>query len=371
MASKSASAILSQPRFRDRNVQRMASPMAGSYAAGKSPMGQAPPQWAAQNRQAGPPGAQTGIGGWGSVGKFGGPAPTGYPGSGIGSLGGQFGAMNPAMGRPGAGGGMGGGMTIASPLMTSPAVAAPSAGTQAPASVAAPAGLASPYASSSYAASTSAPGTGFSSPPPEGVAAGGGLDPWGYPTQAPLGPKVGRKGKKKFGGHGYSQRAYRKLPPWLLNAQNEMFGTTLGSIQDILNSQGKMSPERMIQEQSDIEAGRGQGQQALAARLAQSSVDPSSPMYQSMAGTVDQAANRMQAENRRAEDIRAEMQKRQDLNLVIPYLQAILGLTTKKGGGGVSAAPVGGGGGSPDYLGAGANIAGSILGGWAQGGFQT
>jgi len=151
-----------------------------------------------------------------------------------------------------------------------------------------------------------------------------------------------------------------------------MFNTALGSINDILGSGGKMSPERMIQEQADIEAGRGQGQQALQARLAAAGVDPSSPMYQSMAGTVDQSANRMQAENRRAEDIRSEMQKRQDLQLVMPYLQAILGFTTKHGGGGVQAAPVGGGGGgNPDYMGALSNIAGSVLGGWAQGGFQT
>lgn len=172
-------------------------------------------------------------------------------------------------------------------------------------------------------------------PPLPGLPWSPGTDPYGYPYDV--------KGKKKFKGNRYG-RKMKNAPPWLQDPR--MFEQSTGQILDLLMGRGQRDPAALMREQADIESGRGQSQQALQARLAAAGVDPSSPMYQSMAGTVDQGANRMQFEARRQEDIDAYNRQRENLNLVMPYLQYIFGLTAPKSrSGGPQAVNVGGGGG--------------------------
>lgn len=200
--------------------------------------------------------------------------------------------------------------------------------------------------------------------PDAGGLYGGGMDP-DYP-----GMPLDAKGKRKFKHYGAAGKLRKKGFDWMQD--QGPYQQMMDTISQIMGRQGQMSPERMIQEQSSIEQGRGQGQQALSARMAQYGIDPSSPQAMSMMSGVDQSANRMQAENRRAQDLQAEQQMRSDLNLPLPALQAMLSMITKRGGGGVQALPMAsGGGGGPDYASLLAQMGGQALQGWGQSGFKT
>lgn len=280
--------------------------------------------------QGGYPGA-AGMGQTGGIRPAGPVGPPGQPGN-IGEL------MAQMAGRGGGQSPMGGGQPPQSMSREAPSQSAPAAP--------------GPYDPVSYAASQPGGPQGF-----PGVPGTSGATPTGYPEYNKRGPN-GKKVKLTK----WQKRGMQNLPPWMQDPT--MFSEAQGGISEILGRKGQMSPERAIMEEADIESGRGQSMDAIRARLAQAGVSPDDPAYQEALSGVDRAGNRAQADSRRARDLAAEGQWRQDLQLPTPWLQAMLAMTGPKGAGGVTAAPVGGGGGGADWAGMLSSAGNSFLQGY-------
>ncbi len=147
-----------------------------------------------------------------------------------------------------------------------------------------------------------------------------GYDSFGYPEYA-----KGSKAKS----HKFFNMIAKNAPPWM--ADQSMYNTSIGTINDILSRQGKLPPEVLIRQQAAIEASRQNAQRGLAQRAAMSGEDPGSLQSAVLSAGADQDYDRAQQDARFGNDMAADTRMREDLNLVIPYMQAMMGYTQPKG----------------------------------------
>lgn len=183
-----------------------------------------------------------------------------------------------------------------------------------------------------------------------------GYDPWGYV----LG-KNGRpnKSNKVFGGHHFMRRLFKGAPPFL--ADLGMYNTSIGTINDILNRHGATDPEALQRQQAMLETQRQQAGDVARAQAAQAGQDPNSVQYQLTQSGIQQGSDIAQQLARFNESQAREQRMREDLNLVTPYMQMLMGYTGPKNRNSqITPAPVGSSSGT-NWAGVGANLLGSFI----------
>jgi len=178
-----------------------------------------------------------------------------------------------------------------------------------------------------------------------------GFDPFGYPAF----------GKGKHGGHKFFAKLLKNAPPFM--ADTTMYQTAISSINDILSRHGQLPPEILQRSQAALEAQRQNAQRGLAQRAAQTGMDPSSMQYSTIAGGLEQSADRAQQGERFNNAVMADQRQREDLNLVIPWMQMLMGYTAPKSGSQITPAPIG----QPktDWAQIGGNLLGTYIAGAA------
>jgi hypothetical protein len=182
----------------------------------------------------------------------------------------------------------------------------------------------------------------------------------GSPGYGPTGyPRIPRRQRKS---HRFFKQLLRHAPPFL--SDMGMFNQAQATINQILANQGKLPPEILARQQAALEAQRQNASRTLAQRIALTGGDPGSIQSQVAMAGVQQGADRAQMDARFQNAMAAEQQKRSDLNLVIPWMQNLMGYTMPKSRQVITPAPMGE---APktDWASIGSNLLGSYISGAA------
>jgi len=158
-----------------------------------------------------------------------------------------------------------------------------------------------------------------------------GYDAFGFPSFA-----KGSKSRR----HGFFNKMLKNAPPFM--GDMTMYNTAISHINDILARNGQLPPEILQRSQAAIEAQRQNTQREWQARAAAAGIDPNSMQYQTIQQGIDQSHDQAQQNERFNQAQAAEQRKREDLNLVNPYMQMLMGYTAPKGRNSqITPAPVG------------------------------